>query len=56
MRQLFRIRFTKNGIEGEIHLGFYTEEEADMWCVNNSFLHLEYGTLLPVYRNLGVLL
>ena len=55
MRQLFRIRFTKNGVEGEIHLGFYTEEEADMWCVNNSFLHLEYGALLPVYRNLGVL-
>lgn len=53
MRKLFRIKFYNKGVEGELHLGFYSEEEADMWCVNNCFLCLEYG--LPSYRNLGLL-
>ena len=58
--QLYRIHFfaldqqCNEQKAGEIHLGFYSEEDADQWCIQNNITALNYKGL-PAYSNLGAL-
>ena len=58
--QLYRIHFfapdqqSNKQKTGEIHLGFYSEEDADQWCIQNNITAFNHKGL-PAYSNLGAL-
>lgn len=55
MMQLFKIRLCRNnGFREEIHLGFYTQQEAEDWCYINTELAVAYQGL-PCYVFIGAL-
>ena len=54
MRQLYRIRVHRRTENFEIHMGFYSQEEALQWCGMASAVACLYIGL-PVYTFEGVL-